>query len=236
MSDSSEDREFLPSELGEDGIARITGWRRLVLWPLSIIARLWCASIRIRMSPRDAELLSSTQKPIVIILWHNRLFMAADIYRRFRRDRRVTGLVSTSRDGAWLAAFFDLMGVGSVRGSSSKRSLGATRELLNRLEAGSDIALTPDGPRGPCYKFRQGALRIAKRADSPIMLVSGSMDRYWRLKSWDGFYLPRPFSTVDVRVAYFDRFTTLGTSTDEEAAEFLRAELLRLTRDESGRH
>lgn len=235
MTNSSEDRESLRSEPGEDGIAHLTGWRRLVLWPLSIIARLWCASIRIRMSPRDAKLLSNTQQPIVIILWHNRLFMAADIYRRFRKDRRVTGLVSTSRDGAWLAAFFDLMGVGSVRGSSSKRSLGATRELLNRLKSGSDIALTPDGPRGPRYEFRKGALRIAKRADSPIMLVSGSINKSWRLKSWDGFYLPRPFSAINVRVAYFDRFTALGTSTDEEAAEFLRAELLRLSGNESGR-
>lgn len=229
----TEDLKSIPREPGESGIAHITGWRRLILWLLSILVRLWCASIRLRISPKDVELLSNTQQPIVIILWHNRLFLAADVYRRFRKGRKVTGLVSASRDGAWLAAFFDFMGVGSVRGSSNKRSLGATRELLNRLEAGSDIALTPDGPCGPCYKFRQGALRIAKRANSPIMLVSASINKSWRLKSWDGFYLPWPFSAIDVRAAYFDRFTALSTSTDEEAAQFLRTELLRLSEDES---
>ena len=222
----------LPSlDEDESKINRISGWRYLALWPLSIIVRLWCASMRIRISPDEAKLLSDTSQPMVIIFWHNRLLMGANVYRRFRRNRRVTGLVSASKDGAWLAAFFSLMNVDSVRGSSSARTLGATRDLLNCLNNGSDIAVTPDGPRGPCYEFKPGAVRVAKQAETPIMLVSGSIEKFRRLKSWDGFYLPMPFTGIEIRVTHFHSFSALGATSDEEAAQILRRELMLISHD-----
>jgi len=134
----------------------------------------------------------------VFVLWHNRLFISAEIYRRFR-SRKLCGLVSASRDGAWLAAFFSLMGIDSVRGSSSRFGREAATRLAETLLAGGDVGITPDGPRGPRYEFKLGALVVARRARAPILLFGAQYDRPWRLRSWDRFCLPRPFSKVRVR-------------------------------------
>ncbi len=212
-------------------IHEISGWRRLALWPLSLLVRLWCATIRFDVSPEDREIIIRKDVPTIIILWHNRLFLAASVFRRFRKHRPVCGLISASKDGAWLAAFFSLMGLGAVRGSTSQRSLGATRELIKALEAGNDIGLTPDGPRGPLYDFKQGAVRVAKQSGAPILLASGRMRHAWRVNSWDRFYLPVPFSTVEMKLRYFSSYQALEADSVEEAAQFLHRELMKISPD-----
>ncbi len=212
-------------------VHQISGWRKLALWPLSILARLWGATIRLRISPPELEILTREDSPTVIILWHNRLFLAASVFRRFRKHRGVCGLVSASRDGAWLAAFFSLMGLGSVRGSSSQRTLESSRELIKTLQSGKDIGLTPDGPRGPRYDFKKGAVRVAKQAGAPIMLISGRLERAWRLRSWDRFYLPVPFSRVEMKVRYFPHYESLGVESVEEGAAFLKKEMMKISPD-----
>ena len=178
----------------------IKNWRLALLWPLSLIVRIWAASLRFEMNQATRELLKDTEKPKIFLFWHNRLFLAAEIHRRFRsKQRSVFGLVSASKDGAWLAAFFALVGIGTVRGSTSKRSAQAMRDLLEKLKTGGDIAITPDGPRGPCYDFKPGGLLLARKANVPLLLASTKFYSAWRFKkSWDGFYLPKPFSKVTV--------------------------------------
>lgn len=210
-------------------VHEISGWRKLALWPLSLLLRVWSATIRIKISPQELEVLTRKDAPAIIILWHNRLFLAAGVVRRYRKHRRVCGLISASKDGAWLAAFFSLMGLDSVRGSSSQRTVESSRELLKALEAGKDIGLTPDGPRGPCYNFKKGAARVAKQSGAPIILISGRLRNSWRLKSWDRFYLPVPFSTAEMKVRYFPNYDSLGAGSIKEAAEFLRNELMAIS-------
>jgi len=176
----------------------IRGWRRLALWPLALVVRGWCSTLRFEISGEDRRLLEGDDQPVVFVLWHNRLFISAEIYRRFR-SRKLCGLVSASRDGAWLAAFFSLMGIDSVRGSSSRFGREAATRLAETLLAGGDVGITPDGPRGPRYEFKLGALVVARRARAPILLFGAQYDRPWRLRSWDRFCLPRPFSKVRVR-------------------------------------
>ena len=217
--------------MSESVVHRISGWRRLALWPLSLLIKVWSATVRISLPPEDEQLLRDTAVPSVIVFWHNRLFMAASVYRRFRRSRQVCGLVSPSRDGAWLAAFFSLMGVASVRGSSSGRAIGATRELVKKLGEGYDIAITPDGPRGPRYEFKEGAARVARQAGAPMLLVSGSVDHAWRLRSWDGFVLPRPFAVAHLRARIYHDLASLGCDDDPAVATKLKTELLKLGND-----
>ena len=107
-------------------------------------------------------------------------------------------MISASGDGAWLAAFFRLCGLHSVRGSSSWRGKAALKALVAKAAQGHDIAITPDGPRGPCYDFKPGALLAARLAKAPVVLLGMRFSRAWRLSSWDGLYLPRPFSRVRV--------------------------------------
>jgi lysophospholipid acyltransferase (LPLAT)-like uncharacterized protein len=176
----------------------ISGWRRLVVWPLALLVRLWGRSLRFEIAPEDLRNLTKRDEPVAFIIWHNRLFLVAEIARRFRQGRPVYSLVSASRDGAWLDAFFSQVGMHTVRGSSHNLGREAVVVLIAKLLAGDDIGVTPDGPRGPCYEFKAGALVVARRAGVPALLLGGQFSSAHRLKSWDGFFLPRPFSRVRI--------------------------------------
>jgi lysophospholipid acyltransferase (LPLAT)-like uncharacterized protein len=167
-------------------------------------------------------------EPVALVLWHNRLFLSAEILRRFRHGRPAYALVSASRDGAWLAAFFSLVGMHTVRGSSSRLGREAANALVGVLRAGHDIGVTPDGPRGPCYELKPGALIVARRTQAPLLVIGAEFSSAWRLKSWDGFYLPKPFSRVRMRCG----LVPADALADRDgAAEALRAQLLAINPD-----
>ncbi len=174
----------------------ITGWRRLLLWPLALLLRAWGWSLRFETSPEDLRNYTKRDGPVALILWHNRLFLAAEILRRYRQGRPAYALVSASRDGAWLTAFFSLVGMRTARGSSSRLGREAASALVEVQRAGHDIGITPDGPRGPCYEVKAGAVIVPRRTGAPLLLIGGEFGRAWRLRSWDRFYLPLPFSRV----------------------------------------
>jgi lysophospholipid acyltransferase (LPLAT)-like uncharacterized protein len=175
------------------------GWRRLVLWPLGVLLKLWGRTWRFEVDEVSRAAISRQDEPLAIVLWHNRLIMTAEVFRRFRGGRPIYALVSGSKDGAWLTAFFRLVGIRTVRGSSSQGGREAALALLGVLRAGHDIGITPDGPRGPCYDFKAGGLIVARQARVRVVLLGGEFPSAWRLRSWDRFYLPKPFSTVRLR-------------------------------------
>ncbi len=177
----------------------ISGWRRAVLWPFGMLMRLWGMSLRFDTSSADLHAYTKTDQPIAMVLWHNRLFLAAEIVRRYRGGRPAYALVSASQDGAWLTAFFSLAGVRTVRGSSSRLGREAATALVDTVRAGHDIGITPDGPRGPCYEMKPGGVIVARRTRAPILLIGGEFESAWRLRSWDRLYLPKPFSRVRMR-------------------------------------
>jgi lysophospholipid acyltransferase (LPLAT)-like uncharacterized protein len=217
---------------GEESAAKtqhIAGWRYMLFWPLSVILRLWGATLRFKITPENRRLISKSDIPTVVIIWHNWLFVASEIIRRYRYHRLMYGLISASSDGAWLAAFLSFAGLKAIRGSSSYRAVMATRELVNQIKAGNDIAITPDGPRGPCYRFKPGAALIARQAKSPVLLITGKFHNAWRMKSWDRFHLPKPFSIVEFHCRYYDNVPK--KMTNDEAAEFLGNSLKEITID-----
>lgn len=179
-------------------IFELLGWRRVAVRFLGLLAQAWGRSLRFEIAPEDLRNISKSDEPLSIILWHNRLFLAAEIVRRYRR-RPAYALVSASQDGAWLAAFFAAVGLRCVRGSSSHLGREAVAALVDKLRAGFDIGITPDGPRGPRYDFKGGAYIVTRRAGTPALLLGGRFTAARRLKSWDGFYLPLPFSRVQIR-------------------------------------
>lgn len=211
-----------------DEVHAIKGWRRLLLIPLGLLTRLWGASLRFEVTPEVRELLRKTDEPVAFVLWHNRLFLVSEIFRRYRQGRPVYGLVSTSKDGAWLDAFFSLVGIRSVRGSSSKQAREAVSALVEVMRAGNDIGITPDGPRGPLYDFKAGALIVSRRTQTPILLLGGDFASAWQLRSWDRFYLPRPFSRVKV---YCELVSSNELRDRDESAQNLRARLLAINPD-----
>ncbi len=175
----------------------------IALMPLSVVARVWTFTLHFDISPEDEKRLREQKPERVFVIWHNRLFLAAEIIRRFRKPHPLSGLISASKDGAWLAAFYRVLGIGVVRGSSSHRGARALQDCLDAMHDGSDIAITPDGPRGPRYSVKAGSVWLATKTGSPLALIGADFRRAYRFKSWDGFYLPRPFSTVRLRCSIY---------------------------------
>ncbi len=202
----------------------VSGGQRALIWLAARLLRLWTATLRIEIDPASRSLMATLPPGTIFLLWHNRLLPIGELRRRFRRpavkgvgasgdasfgcssdDERsgtrlpkLAGLVSASRDGGWLAAFFREMGIHPVRGSTSRGGRAALRELRRLLADGWDVGITPDGPRGPCYNVQPGAWGLARLTGAPVCLVGLQFRSARRLDSWDGLYLPAPFSRVSL--------------------------------------
>lgn len=203
-------------------------WKRAAVWPLAAIMSLWWRTIRIEIPPDDLAVVTARERPTLFVLWHNRLFMAADIVRRYRRGHPFYSLISASKDGSWLAAFFSAVGVRAIRGSSSRRGREAAGGLVDVLRSGFDAGITPDGPRGPRYEMKAGAVVIARGTKTLVVLAGMDFESSWRLSSWDGFHVPRPFSRVHLRFAAVEP-EALGDG--EEAARNLGRRLGQMNPD-----
>lgn len=224
-------KQIMPLPLPQDerDIQRVGGWRRVVFEIIGRILHLWGRSLHFEVTPEDKRALFYHDVPIALTLWHNRLFLGAEIFRRFRRHRPVHALISSSKDGAWLEAFFEIVGMRAVRGSSSRGGREAATALVDVLRQGNDIGITPDGPRGPCYEVKPGALIVARRAHTPMLLLGGIFESAWRLRSWDRFFLPKPFSRVRVIGEIID---LTGAGPREKSIEILADRLKRINRDD----
>ena len=165
---------------------------------------------------------------VIFCIWHNRLALALLMYERRvasrHKGRRMAALVSASRDGGLLARGLELFHVAPIRGSSSRRGAQAIRELVSAAEADCDLAITPDGPRGPCYSIQPGTIAVAQFTGLPVVPVSYRLNWKYRLKSWDRFQIPLPFARVVVTLG---EPLLVPRDADAAARERLREELHR---------
>lgn len=191
---------------------------------------LWWRTLRFHWGPEVQDLIDRPPPPMVVILWHNRLFTAPAFFRRHFRGRRLAALVSASRDGAWWAGFLRRLGVRPVRGSRHRRGPQGFRELLAVHREGCDLVFTPDGSRGPCYEMKPGAVAAARRTGAALALVSFNFSRAWRLNTWDGLYLPMPGSRVEVRIKVVVGTQKAGED-DASTATRIKAEMDAITLD-----
>ena len=136
----------------------------------------------------------------------------------------MAGMVSASRDGGFLAAILERFGVQPVRGSSSRRGPQALLELTTWAERGYDLAITPDGPRGPCYVIQRGVMSLAQVTGLPIIPFSYNLQWKIRPNSWDRFQIPVPFSRCHMIVERPIRVPREATD-EERAALRMRLEL-----------
>jgi lysophospholipid acyltransferase (LPLAT)-like uncharacterized protein len=189
----------------------------------AIFFRLIILTMRVRLTPRAQEFLSSKPKSCLVLIWHNRLSLALAGFSRKGRRIPLTGLVSASGDGAYLAEVMHAFGVQTARGSSSRRDMEATRELIAAIDAGRNIVITPDGPRGPIYTVKTGAVEVGRGHAKAICLVGLNCNRVWQLKSWDKFMFPKPFSVLELDIEKIE-------TTEEFSAESLQARLNQLNK------
>ena len=187
------------------------------------------------VDPSDA-LGQVRKEPVVFAIWHNRLAFSLILqHRLFLRGpggRRLAALVSASRDGALLAAVLRAFGVEPVRGSSSRRGAQALVEMKTWAERGLNLAITPDGPRGPRYRVQHGIVALARIVRRPIVPVALNVRWRWTARSWDRFQVPLPFARCEVRVGVPLRVDPDGDDAAMETArEELQSRLAALSRD-----
>jgi lysophospholipid acyltransferase (LPLAT)-like uncharacterized protein len=192
------------------------------------LARLVFSTIRLRVNDRSGFLTNPPEGPRIMVFWHNRIpAIAVGFLRHYPAShssrKGVTVLTSPSKDGDILAGVMANLGMGSVRGSSSRRGSTAIRELAALLESGVDLAITPDGPRGPKYSLGPGAVFLAQKTGIPIMPLHACYHRAFILKTWDNFAIPLPFSLIDITI---DPYLTVDPEATDLEAERLRLETL----------
>jgi hypothetical protein len=130
----------------------------------------------------------------IFAFWHARLLPLVVSHRR----RGVVVLVSRHRDGELIVRVLDRFGFRLARGSSTRGGESALREMLAHAGEGHSLAITPDGPRGPAERVKPGIVYLASRTGFPVLPVASAASSEWRLRSWDGFRIPRPFARVGV--------------------------------------
>ncbi len=188
--------------------------------------RCLAATIRFELKDRSGLLDGGPKERIIFAIWHNRLALALVMYRRYvlryAPKRRMAAMVSASRDGGMLARILELFGVEPVRGSSSRRGPQALREMVSWSERGYDLAITPDGPRGPCYQVQEGVISTAQLTGLPIVPISCHLTWKIRPNSWDRFQIPLPFARCRITAGPIMR---VSRETSEAEREALRAQL-----------
>lgn len=204
------------------------GWRRVALWCVATLLRVWVRTLRFQVDAETRARLTRSDVPVAVVTWHNRLFLSPEFFRRYRQRRRVYGLVSASKDGAWLAAFYRMIGIHPVRGSSSNLGREAAKLLIERMREGHDVGITPDGPRGPMYVVEPGVLVVTRRLQAPMVLMGAEFTRAWRLRTWDRLYIPMPFSRI---IMHSEVLPPVRPDGEKTTAEDVRAALMRVNPD-----
>jgi lysophospholipid acyltransferase (LPLAT)-like uncharacterized protein len=162
----------------------------------SLILRLIGSTLRYSISIEDPGGMEFSPQTIYAF-WHQCLFTASYRYR----NRNIAVLISRSFDGELIARVVEKFGYRPVRGSSSRGAVAGLLEMGRELEAGHAVAFTVDGPRGPRFVAKPGPLLLARTQAAPIRPLHFAAKSAWRLDSWDGFVIPKPFSRVVLRMS-----------------------------------
>ncbi|HLL13986.1 MAG TPA: lysophospholipid acyltransferase family protein [Pyrinomonadaceae bacterium] len=166
------------------------------------------------------EAATAGGRPAIYTCWHNRVFLTTYFFRR----RGIVVMTSRSFDGEYIARFIQRFGYGASRGSSSRGAVGALVEMIKLVRRGRPAGFMIDGPRGPRYVAKMGAVLLAKKTGAPVLPFTVNAERYYAAPSWDRFQIPYPFTRARVRIA---PPIYVPPDADEAALEASRDELQR---------
>lgn len=151
--------------------------------------RLARATMRLRWEGKDTA-LPDDGGPVIYAFWHCQLAMMPWV--QLRPPSVIP--ISQSQDGEWTARLFGRLQVEAVRGSSSRGGVTALRGLVKAARSGKDLAITPDGPRGPARVVQPGAIWLARLTGRPLLPVAFAARPAIRVGSWDRILVPVPLS------------------------------------------
>jgi lysophospholipid acyltransferase (LPLAT)-like uncharacterized protein len=168
----------------------------LVLVPrlTALLIALVGMTLRYEVIAEDGAVPATPPASGIFCFWHQCTLLCAWYFRRFR----CSILISQSFDGELIARTLGLLGYNSVRGSSSRGGAAGLLALQSVLDRGDPVVFTADGPRGPMYETKVGPVKLAQLSGAPIGSFYLLPERAWIMRSWDRFFVPKPFSRVIV--------------------------------------
>jgi lysophospholipid acyltransferase (LPLAT)-like uncharacterized protein len=173
--------------------------------------------MRLSYHGRDAA-LPADGGPLIYAFWHAQLALMPWV--QLRPPSVVP--VSRSRDGEWTARLFERLEADTVRGSTSRGGATALRGLVRAARAGKDLAITPDGPKGPAGRVQPGAVWLARLTGRPLLPVAFAARPCLHVGSWDRMIVPLPLS----RGAFeYGEHLWVPRDANEEVTEEARREL-----------
>jgi len=128
---------------------------------------------------------------IIVIFWHNRILMAPFCWE-YKNNFKM--LISSHRDGRIISCAISHLGIDTIEGSSNKNKISSAKQIINELSQKNIIGITPDGPRGPNQKIKEGLISMQKKTNSVIFPLCYSAKFYKQLSSWDKFMFVFPFN------------------------------------------
>ncbi|MDA3922977.1 MAG: DUF374 domain-containing protein [Salinisphaera sp.] len=184
----------------------------LFIWLLRLTCR-----VRIVQGQEHLDAALKQATPVVPCAWHQTLVASALFMRTLSpRGMRIGYLISPSREGRFLCRVARAHKVTPISGSSSRTGREAMCALTQAIAAGISPMMYGDGPRGPARVFKPGAVVLASRSGAPLFLVGAAASRYWQVRSWDRFRIPKPFCRFDIVI---DAPWPVGELTGKQQAE-----------------
>jgi lysophospholipid acyltransferase (LPLAT)-like uncharacterized protein len=184
-------------------LPRLSPWRRMqipiIAWAVYWFIRLMGPTLRFEVvGVHNAIQIRNTGEPGIGAFWHRCIFPAIWIWR----DRGIVVLNTVNFDGQWTRRVIERLGFGTAQGSSTRGAIEGLAAMARNLEAGHHVAFTIDGPRGPRYVAKPGAVILARRTGKPVSVFHIALSSAHTFKkSWDLFRLPYPFSRAVMFVA-----------------------------------
>ena len=142
--------------------------------------------------------LIKSGSPIMLCVWHGRLLFPSWYIRHHTTLHIIS---SRHADSELLANILRYWGYGLIRGSTNKGGVRVIRKMTEIFDRGGIIAVTNDGPKGPARIAKSGSIGLAIKNNVKIITVTGSATKYWQMKSWDRFMLPKPFGKIQIIVS-----------------------------------
>lgn len=192
---------------------------------------LTCIGHTLRFHIEGSELYAERagRNKCILMFWHNRLMLAAEILKRTAPGIKYAALISNSRDGELIAVLVNSYKRGrTIRVPHDARSM-ALKNLIREIQNQDDVIIvTPDGPRGPAFQVKPGIVLAAAKTSAEVFPLTWSSSGYWKLPTWDGLMLPKPFSKVSVKFGPPVKLSDEAGHNLSEGKELLEKALLSL--------
>jgi len=162
----------------------------------------WTCRVKIIVGDEHAQKLIEQNSPIIPCYWHQmHVFGTWYMKNLQKRGLKIGFLISPSVDGEIIVKMVESWGATAIRGSSTRTGAKAMRDMYHTIVNDKiSPVTTSDGPTGPVHVFKQGAVMLSQLTQAPILPMAYAADRYWQLKSWDKFIIPKPFSKIAIAV------------------------------------